>query len=142
MPPPSSANEDRLAGHATREGAHHYAARFAGRAAPGHFRETPARLFLSSVGIGTYLGEPDLATDRAYADSIVAAVEGGFNLIDTAINYRFQRSERSVGAALKRLVSHGFSRDEVVICTKAGFLTPDGEMPDDPNSRLIMLCFI
>lgn len=100
---------------------------------PGHFRETPAGLFLSSVGTGTYLGEPDPATDQAYTDSVVAAVEGGFNLIDTAINYRFQRSERSVGAALKRLVSQGFSRDEVVVCTKAGFLTPDGEMPDDPN---------
>jgi aryl-alcohol dehydrogenase-like predicted oxidoreductase len=133
MPPPASANEDRLPGHATREGAHHYAARFSGRAAAGHFRETPAGLFLSSVGIGTYLGEPDPATDQAYTESVVAAVEGGFNLIDTAINYRFQRSERSVGAALKRLVSHGFSRDEVVVCTKAGFLTPDGEMPDDPN---------
>jgi len=133
VPIPASANEDRLAGHATREGAHHYAARFSGRAAAGHFRETPAGLFLSSIGIGTYLGEPDPATDKAYTDSIVAAVEGGFNLIDTAINYRFQRSERSVGAALKRLVSRGFTRDEIAVCTKAGFLTPDGEMPDDPN---------
>jgi aryl-alcohol dehydrogenase-like predicted oxidoreductase len=52
-------------------------------------------------------------------------------VIDTAINYRFQRSERSIGAALRDLAAKGFSRDEVVLCTKAGFLTPDGEMPGD-----------
>jgi aryl-alcohol dehydrogenase-like predicted oxidoreductase len=133
MSTPASANQNRLSGCATREGTHHYAARFAGRAAAGHFREASSGSFLSSVGIGTYLGEPDSRTDKAYTESVVAAVEGGFNLIDSAINYRFQRSERSVGAALKHLVSKGFSRDQVVLCTKAGFLTPDGNMPQDPN---------
>lgn len=133
MSTPASANQNRLSGGATREGTHRYAARFAGRAAAGHFREASSGSFLSSVGIGTYLGEPDSRTDKAYTDSVVAAVEGGFNLIDSAINYRFQRSERSVGAALKHLVSKGFSRDQVVLCTKAGFLTPDGDMPHDPN---------
>jgi aryl-alcohol dehydrogenase-like predicted oxidoreductase len=64
---------------------------------------------------------------------VIAAVEGGVNLIDSAINYRLQRSERSVGSALRRLISRGFHREELVICTKAGFLTPDGEMPDDIN---------
>ena len=64
---------------------------------------------------------------------MVAAVEGGFNVVDTAINYRFQRSERAIREALKELGTHGFSRDEIVLCTKAGFLTPDGEMPADAN---------
>jgi aryl-alcohol dehydrogenase-like predicted oxidoreductase len=64
---------------------------------------------------------------------VIAAVEGGVNLIDSAINYRFQRSERSIGSALRRLLSRGFSREELVVCTKAGFLTTDGEMPDDIN---------
>ena len=54
-------------------------------------------------------------------------------MVDSAINYRLQRSERSVGAALQELTSKGFSRDEIIICTKAGFLTPDGSMPADPN---------
>ncbi len=88
---------------------------------------------LSSIGIGTYLGEADDATDGAYTDAIVSAVENGCNVIDSAINYRFQRSERAVGAAMKELFSKGFSRDEIVLCTKAGFLTPDGAMPADPN---------
>ena len=127
-------NQGRIGGCATPQGTLRYAARFQGHSAAGHFREIPGGLVLSSIGIGTYLGEPDAATDKAYADAIVAAVEGGVNVIDSAINYRFQRSERSVGAALKELVAKGFSRDELVLCTKAGFLTPNGEMPADPNT--------
>ncbi len=115
---------------ATPDGTKKYAARFAGRAAAGHFREHQG-LWLSSVGIGTYLGEADAATDQSYKDAIVAAVESGVNVIDTAINYRFQRSERSVGAALAELARRGYAREELVICTKGGFLTPDGDMPAD-----------
>jgi aryl-alcohol dehydrogenase-like predicted oxidoreductase len=111
-----------------------YAARFPRRAAAGYFREAAGGLYVSSIGIGTYLGEPDVATDRSYTEAVIAAVEGGINPIDSAINYRFQRSERSIGAALQSLVERGFSRDEVVLCTKAGFLTPDSSMPDDPES--------
>ncbi len=126
-----STNEQRLQGSASPQGTHHYAARFHGTAAPGHFREIPSGLVMSSIGIGTYLGEADNATDRSYTESVIAAVEGGINVIDTAINYRFQRSERAIGEALKHLASKGYSREEIVLCTKAGFLTPDGEMPDD-----------
>jgi aryl-alcohol dehydrogenase-like predicted oxidoreductase len=115
---------------ATPDGTKKYAARFSGRAAAGHFREHQG-LWLSSIGIGTYLGEADAATDQAYTDAIVAAVESGVNVIDTAINYRLQRSERSVGAALAELARRGYAREELVICTKGGFLTPDGDMPAD-----------
>ncbi|MFZ0878330.1 MAG: aldo/keto reductase [Candidatus Acidiferrales bacterium] len=119
---------------ATREGTRRYAARFKDRAAAGHFREqASAGLVISSIGIGTYLGEPDEATDRGYTAAVVEAVENGVNVVDTAINYRFQRSERSIGAALRSLAAKGFGRDEIVLCTKAGFLTPDGDMPADPN---------
>ncbi len=120
-------------GSATAEGTLRFAARFQKQTAPGNFREIRGGLVLSSIGIGTYLGEPDAATDTAYTAAIAAAVESGINVIDTAINYRLQRSERSVGAALSELYGKGFSRDELMICTKAGFLTPDGTMPADPN---------
>ena len=92
---------------------------------------------MSSLGVGTYLGEPDAATDQAYTDAVVAAVEGGINVVDTAINYRFQRSERSVGAAIQKLIAAGFARDELILCTKAGFLTPDGELPADPGDYFL-----
>ena len=55
--------------------------------------------------------------------ALIAAGEGGINFFDTAINYRNQRSERCIGAALERL-----QRDEIVVCTKAGFLVP-GAVP-------------
>ena len=126
--------EERKTGSATADGSLRYAARFQGRSAAGHFREIRGGLVLSSIGIGTYLGEPDDSTDRAYTDAVVAAVESGINVVDSAINYRFQRSERAIGAALRDLFAKGYSRDEIVLCTKAGFLTPDGEMPADPNS--------
>jgi aryl-alcohol dehydrogenase-like predicted oxidoreductase len=127
-------DEDGKPGSATADGTLRYAARFQGRSAAGHFREIRGGLVLSSIGIGTYLGDPDDLTDVAYSDAILAAVESGINVVDSAINYRFQRSERAVRAALKKLFAKGYSRDEIVICTKAGFLTPDGEMPADPNS--------
>jgi len=117
---------------ATKEGTTSYAKRFAGRAAEGHFREAQ-RLVLSSIGLGTYLGQPDARTDKGYASAVVAAVENGINVIDSAINYRFQRSERSIGAAIKELLEKGFQREEIVICTKGGYLTPDSSMPPDPN---------
>src|ERR1700676_4732341 len=117
---------------ATAEGTARYAKRFAEGAAPGHFREAHT-LAVSSIGIGTYLGQPDDKTDGGYAASVIAAVENGINVIDTAINYRFQRSERSIGSALKQLAQKDFARDEFILCTKGGYLTPDGSMPSDPN---------
>jgi aryl-alcohol dehydrogenase-like predicted oxidoreductase len=134
MPSAAPLNEERKSGSATAEGTLRYAARFQGRVAPGHFREIRGGLVLSSIGIGTYLGEPDDATDGAYKNAVVAAVEGGINVVDSAINYRFQRSERAVGEALRELFHKGFGRDEIMVCTKAGFLTPDGQMPADPNT--------
>jgi aryl-alcohol dehydrogenase-like predicted oxidoreductase len=118
---------------ATPEGTRRYAERLKNRVAPQHFRDAQG-LMTSSIGVGTYLGEPDAATDDAYRAAIVRSVELGVNVIDTAINYRFQRSERSIGQALRDLVSSGkASRDELIIATKAGFLTFDGAVPEDPR---------
>lgn len=123
--------------HATSEGTRRYTARFAAAAAAGHFREpigcgSPAAgaPLLSSIGIGTYLGDADDATDKAYTAAVIAAVEGGLNVIDTAVNYRYQRSERAIAAALCELSARGFGRDEIMVCTKGGFLTTDGEMSE------------
>jgi len=50
------------------------------------------------------------------------------NVIDTAINYRYQRAERSVGRALGRAIDRGtVGRDEVFVSTKVGYLAPDSE---------------
>ena len=112
---------------ATTAGTARYRGRFK-HAAPNHFRQT-RDLWLSSIGIGTYLGNPDEETDRRYTEAVVRAVELGANVIDTAANYRFQRSERSVGAAVGNLIQRGITREEIVICTKGGYLPFDGAPP-------------
>ena len=120
-----------IAGHATREGTSRYSERMmrGHGAAPGHFR-FEQDLWLSSVGVGTYLGEANDETDRAYADAIFRAVELGANVIDSAANYRFQRGERSVGAAIRRLVEEGVAaRNELVVCTKGGYIPFDSAPP-------------
>lgn len=119
-----------IANYATLEGTQRYRNRFKDHAAENHFRYEQ-NLWLSSVGIGTYLGNADDATDAKYIDSIVRAVELGINVIDTAANYRFQRSERSIGQDLEKLTGYGFGRDEILICTKGGYLPFDGAPPRD-----------
>ncbi len=118
-------------GSATLEGTERYRERFKSRAAPNHFREQQD-LCLSSLGIGTYLGNADDETDEHYTAAVSRAVELGANVIDTAANYRFQRSERSIGKALLQLTdAKGFSRAEIIICTKGGYLPFDGAPPRD-----------
>lgn len=121
-----------MPGFATPEGTTRFRDRFAGRL-PGHFREIRG-LWLSSIGLGTYLGEPDAATDALYRSAISRALELGANVIDSAINYRHQRSERAIGETLSALIQDGkLRRDEVFVATKGGFLSFDGEEPPDPN---------
>ena len=126
-------------GSATAEGTARYRDRFPGLWEAGHFRRAQAapgagELWTPSIGLGTYLGEPDAAGDARYTQAIVHALGSGINLLDTAINYRHQRSERNIGVALEQLFQAGeLKRDEVIVCTKAGYLCFDGDMPADPR---------
>jgi aryl-alcohol dehydrogenase-like predicted oxidoreductase len=122
---------------ATPEGTRRYGDRLAAITAPGHFRQQQ-RLWMSTIGLGTYLGHWDDSTDLMYQDAIRRAIELGANVIDSAINYRFQRSERAIGAALKQVFDAGkASRDEIIIATKGGFLPFDGEPPRDARGWVI-----
>lgn len=106
-----------------------YRDRFPALAAAGHFREAQGWQ-VSSIGLGTYLGHYDERTDDAYREAVTRAVSLGCNVIDTAANYRFQRSERSIGAALKDLFAAGEAeREEIIVTTKGGYLPFDGEPP-------------
>jgi aryl-alcohol dehydrogenase-like predicted oxidoreductase len=99
---------------------------------PEHFREVEG-LQASSIGVGTYLGESDDATDEQYRRALVEAVLSGTNVIDTAINYRCQRSERTIALALAELQSRGIDREQLILCTKGGYLPFDGAPP--PSAR-------
>jgi aryl-alcohol dehydrogenase-like predicted oxidoreductase/catechol 2,3-dioxygenase-like lactoylglutathione lyase family enzyme len=116
---------------ATAEGTASYAGRFT--ELRRNFRETLG-LAISSIGLGTYLGESDDATDAAYEDAIRTALGSGINLLDTAVNYRFQRSERAIGRVIAEMVGAGkIRREEIVIATKGGYITFDREMPANPQ---------
>src|ERR1051326_7501493 len=121
-----------MSDRATLEGTKRYAKSFQTRAADGYFREAQG-LVLSSLGIGTYLGQPDERTDAAYTAAAVTAAENGMNVMDAAINYRFQRSERSIGAALVQLEERGYSRNQLFLARKPVSLPPDAKIPADPN---------
>lgn len=117
-------------GYFTSEGSTRYSARHQALAGQEFFHLTPAGL-LSSVGLGTYLGKPDEATSARYVEAILAALKGGINVFDTAINYRYTRSEQDLGEALRRAFQEGLAaRDEILVCTKAGFLTA-GAVPSN-----------
>lgn len=80
-------------------------------------------LSLSSVGLGTYLGEMDEATDAALTQAVQKCLLSGVNVIDSAVNYRGERSEQVIGKALGDLISTGrLKREEVFLSTKGGFL--------------------
>src|SRR5205814_8468250 len=100
-------------------------ARSASRFSLPEFYRTAAGMRVSSLGLGTYLGGLDEKFDNGYTAAAATAVCSGVNFLDSAINYRHQRSERSIASALAPLFASGeFQRDEIVVCTKAGFLTP------------------
>src|SRR5262249_51682222 len=100
--------------------------------AAGHFRELAGGAAASTLGLGTYLGPEDGATDVLYQDAIVRALERGVNVLDTAVNYRHQRSERAIRTALSAAIGRGVARrDEVVVATKGGFIPFDGGVPRD-----------
>src|SRR5436305_14563766 len=127
---PTASPKALVQGRATLEGTKRFRQRFA-RAHSEHFyRELPHGPLVSSLGLGTYLGECDDSEDARYTSAIGAALERGVNLVDTAINYRCQRSERAVGAAIREAIASGvIKREEVVVCTKGGYIPLDGAPP-------------
>ena len=89
-------------------------------------------LHLSNVGIGTYLGNPDSQTDELVKNAVKQSVLSGVNVIDTAINYRAQKAERSVGKALSELIQEEkITRNQVFVSSKNGYVTNDADIQED-----------
>ena len=127
----SKALQPLLEGRATPDGTRRFQKRFENGQIDHFYRPLSDDLLVSSLGLGTYLGECDDAEDGRYTSTVIAALSRGVNLLDTAINYRCQRSERAIGEALRVLISRGdIERSEIVVCTKGGYIplerTPPG----------------
>jgi len=73
--------------------------------------------------VGLYLGSEDAATDEQVVSALLKSVARGWNVIDTARNYRRGRAEAAVGEALVTLTSRGLRREQLFISTKAGYLS-------------------
>jgi len=113
-----------IKGKATAEGTATYAKNHP-KAHPQHWKNALG-LTLSSLGMGSYLGNADPITDGKYAAALVKVLENGINVVDSAINYRYQRSERNLGVGLKKAIDSGaVARDQVLLCTKGGFIAGD-----------------
>jgi aryl-alcohol dehydrogenase-like predicted oxidoreductase len=122
---------------ATPGGTKRYVERLSSKIDRSHFRQRQD-LYISTVGLGTYLGHWDERTDKMYCEAVKRAIELGSNVIDSAINYRFQRSERAIGLALKQLFDAGkASRDEIIVATKGGFFPFENEPPRDPRGWIL-----
>jgi aryl-alcohol dehydrogenase-like predicted oxidoreductase len=117
-------------GRATRAGTQRFAGRFGDR--PQHFR-APDGIALSSIGFGTRGGSAAGGDDLLYRSAIAQAVDLGINVFDTALSYRMQRSERTLGATLRRaFAEERVARDEVFVITKGGYLTADPDFAHSP----------
>ncbi|MGI0010426.1 MAG: aldo/keto reductase, partial [Nitrosopumilaceae archaeon] len=119
-----------ITGHVTPEGTSNFAKKNQ-TAGTNHFRQF-AGLTLSSIGVGTYLGNPDNTTDILVKEAVKKSVLSAINVIDTAINYRSQKAERSVGKAVLELIEEGkVKREELFISTKNGYVTNDGDTKEE-----------
>ncbi|MDW0282958.1 MAG: aldo/keto reductase, partial [Nitrososphaeraceae archaeon] len=141
----NDANFELLTGYATPAGTKKYAdiaVKDKGRPA-AHFRPFD-NLYLSSIGMGTYLGNPNKEDDQFMENAVYDSIKSGaLNIVDTAINYRAMRSEKSIGRALLRLVKDGIiSRDEVFLSTKNGYITNDGDYPEVDVMEYMQRMFI
>jgi aryl-alcohol dehydrogenase-like predicted oxidoreductase len=111
-------------GHATPKGTAKVAMRSG--LAPDAF-STLDGVSLSSVGLGTYLGDASDATDALYMKAIAEALRNGINVLDTARNYRGGRSERVIGQALRLAIDTGLlTREQVFVSSKVGFVAVEG----------------
>ncbi len=120
------ADVDPIPGRATPQGTRRFAARFPDL--PGHFR-CPDRLSVSSFGLGTRSGEIGGVDDLLYRQALPELLAGGVNLFNTALSDRMQTSERALGVSLARAIREGVAaRDEIVVVTKGGLLTPDPDL--------------
>jgi aryl-alcohol dehydrogenase-like predicted oxidoreductase len=120
-----------LRGRATAEGTRRFADRH--DCADDHFQR-PDELWLSSLSLGTLRGRPGGIDDLLYRSVVGDFLAAAGNVFNTALSDRVQTSERAIGHALTRAVREGrCARDEVVVVSKGGQLTPDPEVAHDPG---------
>ncbi len=128
-------------GFATQNGTMEYAQKF------NNFKDFYINyndLIFSKLGLGTFNKEPYKEENYLfdYVDATKTAIENGINFIDTAINYRYQQSEKEIGLAIKQLIKENkVKRENIIISSKGGFIPLEYPFPKNPyhwiNDNLI-----
>ena len=117
---------------ATPEATYRFAKRFS------HYKDFYMRhngLIFSKLGFGTFKKEPYKEENYIfdYKEALKTAIRAGINVIDTAINYRYQESEKEVGEAICELIEAGeVTREELIVCSKGGFIPLCFPFPENP----------
>jgi aryl-alcohol dehydrogenase-like predicted oxidoreductase len=120
-----------LPGRATGEGTRRFVERQV--CADDHFAR-PDELWLSSIALGTLRGNPGGIDDLLYRSVVGDFLEWSGNVFNTALSDRIQTSERALGHALRRAVrEQRIARDEIVVVTKGGQLTPNPDFAREPT---------
>lgn len=118
--------------YATPEATYHFAKRFS------HYKDFYIRhneLIFSKLGFGTFKKEPYKEENYtfSYEEAVRTSIKNGINLIDTALNYRYQQSEIEIGSALQKLFEEKeVTREELIICSKGGFIPLCYPFPPNP----------
>lgn len=119
-----------LPGRATTEGTLHFSRR---QPCEGDHFSRPDELWLSSIALGTLRGHPGGIDDLLYRSVVGDFFDWSGNVLNTALSDRMQTSERAVGQALSRAIREGkVNRNEIVVVTKGGALTPNSEFAGNP----------
>jgi len=90
-------------------------------------------LEVSDLGLGTLTWGRDVQPPEARA-MMRAYVNAGGNLIDTAPTYGDGLAERMLGS----LMRHDVPRDELVLATKAGYTSIDGDQVLDTSAKALL----
>jgi hypothetical protein len=119
-----------IKGFATSDATEKYTKRNTEEIHKDHFRTLyNENIKVSSMGLGTYIGAPDDINDFYIYNAVKTCVlSGAINVIDTAINYRYMKSEKAIGRALNALVhKYNVDRQELLVCSKIGYVPEDAE---------------
>lgn len=78
------------------------------------------------MSLGTYRVplDSDLSLFNTILDSVYS---GSINTIDTGLHWRYGRSEKTLGAALRKIILEGFVREELFISSRVGYVDEDIE---------------
>ena len=112
-----------IKGYANIKGTEKYSKKFINKNTSDFYNTTHNGLKLSSIGIGMYKGMKNPKGDKHWEKSLIFGILNGINVIDNAIRYRGQLSEKLLGKVIANLIKNKkITRKEIFITSKVGLI--------------------